>query len=58
MFGAKFLNQFGDTTQFSLLGVLIVLPSVLVLAERQRLLARIRAARPRRQQAERGAPIA
>jgi hydrophobe/amphiphile efflux-3 (HAE3) family protein len=58
----RMLRDFGIVTvvdlTVSLLGVLIVLPSVLVLAERQRLLAQIRAARPRRQQTERGAPVA
>ena len=60
----RMLRDFGIVTvvdlTVSLLGVLIVLPSVLVLAERQRLLAQIRGARPRRRQAERGssAPVA
>ncbi|HKG37838.1 MAG TPA: MMPL family transporter [Conexibacter sp.] len=60
----RMLRDFGIVTvvdlTVSLLGVLIVLPSVLVLAERKRLLARIRSARPRRRQAERGssAPVA
>ena len=60
----RMLRDFGIVTvvdlTVSLLGVLIVLPSVLVLAERQRLLARIRGARPRPRRAERGssAPVA
>jgi hydrophobe/amphiphile efflux-3 (HAE3) family protein len=60
----RMLRDFGIVTvvdlTVSLLGVLIVLPSVLALAERQRLLARIRDARPRRQRAERSssAPVA
>jgi heme exporter protein D len=58
------LRDFGIVTvvdlTVSLLGVLIVLPSVLVLAERQRLLAQVRRARPRGRQAKRGssAPVA
>ena len=60
----RMLRDFGIVTvvdlTVSLLGVLIVLPSVLVLAERQRLLARIRGARPRARRTERGssAPVA
>lgn len=60
----RMLRDFGIVTvvdlTVSLLGVLVVLPSVLVLAERRRLLARIRGARPRGRQAERGssAPVA
>jgi uncharacterized protein len=60
----RMLRDFGIVTvvdlTVSLLGVLVVLPSVLVLAERQRLLAQIRDARPRGRRAERGssAPVA
>jgi hydrophobe/amphiphile efflux-3 (HAE3) family protein len=60
----RMLRDFGIVTvvdlTVSLLGVLIVLPSVLVLAERQRLLAQVRRARPRGRQTERGssAPVA
>jgi uncharacterized protein len=60
----RMLRDFGIVTvvdlTVSLLGVLVVLPSVLVLAERQRLLARIRSAPPRARRAERGpsAPVA